>query len=95
MIITDFKYLVFLFLSFLLSSIAYANERNTDVFEREELEFYVLESELIDGKYITGDKDKLGFVKYNKQEIPHERTAGNRMITLRADLLIANTRVEI
>ena len=88
MIRTNYKYLGLILLSLIITSIAYPQPGNIDLFERKELEFYVLESEMADGKYITGDKDKLGFVKYNKQEIPHDRPADNRMITLRSDFYV-------
>ena len=83
MIRNALKYFALLYFSIAFTHLSYSKEKVTKLYPRTELEFYVLESELADGKYITGDK--LGFLKYNNQEIPDEWPEDNRMITLRAE----------
>lgn len=82
------KYLFVLFFSILITRSVYSQNKPKDVFPRTELQFYVLESERDDGKYITGNK--IDFLKYNYREIPGEWPEKDRMITLRAEFTVSS-----
>ncbi|MCB2196164.1 MAG: HAMP domain-containing histidine kinase [Bacteroidetes bacterium] len=81
-----FKYLLLLSLSVVIAKATFSKSQADSLFPRTELQFYVFESELADGKYITGDK--IGFLKYNYREIPNEWPENNRMITLRSEFIV-------
>lgn len=57
------------------------------------LDFYILESELAEGKYLTGNISDLGFVKYNGEKPACTRPFSNRMLTLRAEFIIDSSNV--
>ncbi len=86
--ICTLKYLFVLFFSIFITQSVYSQNKSENSFPRTELQFYVLESEQDDGKYITGDK--IDFLKYNYREIPGEWPEKNRMITLRAEFVVAS-----
>lgn len=52
------------------------------------LDYYILESEFDEGKYIQGDLKEDGFEKYDYKEIPQIRSKSNRMITIRSVVII-------
>ncbi|MBU8893900.1 MAG: hypothetical protein KOO66_14055 [Bacteroidales bacterium] len=73
---------------FLFQTITSSKENDKSVFPRIGFEFYVLESEITEGKYIDGEIQEYDFVKYDNKELPFERSEKNRMVTLRSDVYI-------
>ncbi len=69
-------------------SFGLSQEDNKPVFPRTDLQFYILESNLVEGKFIDGDLHDLHFTKYKYGELPYEWPDDDRMITLRAKLNI-------
>lgn len=67
---------------------AYSNNSNEDHFPRTFLDFYILESEISEGNYLTGDFYANGFIRYNNSKMPNTRPADDRMITLRSEFSI-------
>ncbi len=63
------------------------NELDT-LFARTKLNFYILESEMSEGSYLSGDLYELGFKQYNNKEIKNTRPSNDRMITLRSEFMI-------
>ena len=83
------KYIGILFLYLILFQTSVCAQKNTpDLFPRTTLDFYILESELSEGNYLTGDMYDLGYSIYNNKEIPNNRPVNNRMITLRSEFTI-------
>lgn len=83
-----FKYLLLLSLGVVITKAIYSKSQADSLFPRTELQFYVFESELADGKYISGDK--IDFLKYNYREMPNDWPKDDRMITLRAEVLVSS-----
>ena len=77
-----------LFWFILFHSLVSAQENTPNSFPRTYLDFFMLESELDEGKYIDSEIHEYGFVKYDNKELPCERNKNNRMITLRSDFYI-------
>lgn len=82
-----FKCLLLLSLGVLNTNTIYSKSQTDSLFPRTELQFYIYESELADGKYITGDK--IDFLKYNYREIPNNWPEEDRMITLRSEFEVS------
>lgn len=78
---------VLILLQIITASLTLASDGKLS-FERKYLSFDILESELQEGRYIIGDKEKLGFVPYDGMEMPNNRPTKNRMITLRSEFSI-------
>ncbi|HAN17798.1 MAG: hypothetical protein A2X13_08605 [Bacteroidetes bacterium GWC2_33_15] len=57
-------------------------------------DFYILESEFSEGKYIQGNITEQGFQKYNFKETPNTRPANDRMLTLRSNLIIDSSNIK-
>ncbi|MBU1076624.1 MAG: hypothetical protein KKH98_04985 [Spirochaetes bacterium] len=55
-----------------------------DLNEKFKLDFYILESEFNDGKYLDGDLQELGFKKYNREALKNEKKVDRRMYTFRS-----------
>jgi signal transduction histidine kinase len=83
------KYIGILFLYLILFQTSVCAQKSTpDLFPRTTLDFYILESELSEGNYLTGDMYDLGYSIYNNKEIPNNRPVNDRMITLRSEFTI-------
>ncbi|MBU8893901.1 MAG: sensor histidine kinase [Bacteroidales bacterium] len=83
------KYIFILFLNFTLVQISVCAQESTAIlFPRTTLDFYILESELSEGSYLTGDVNDHGFIKYDNKETPNTRNINNRMITLRSEFYL-------
>ncbi|OFX24321.1 MAG: hypothetical protein A2041_14155 [Bacteroidetes bacterium GWA2_31_9b] len=57
------------------------------------LDYFILESEFSEGKFIQGDYINQGFIKYDYKEISNTRPANNRMITIRSDVIIDSSTI--
>jgi len=57
------------------------------------LNYYFLESEFAEGKYIDGNISELGFIRYNQKQMPISRPITDRMITLRSEFVIDSSNV--
>ncbi len=78
-----------LLISILLFQIPANSQNKPDsLFARTKLDFYILESEISEGKYIESEIHENGFSKYDNKEIPNTRAQNDRMITLRSDIYI-------
>ncbi|NOQ27235.1 MAG: hypothetical protein GQ564_17885 [Bacteroidales bacterium] len=62
----------------------YAKENSLNSFPRTILEFYILESEFSEGKYLDGNINDYNFTKYDNKDISKDRPINDRMITLRS-----------
>ena len=85
------KYLCLILITCLYSQALSAKNDKSLLFPRTELEFYILESELTEGKYLEGNVKDYGFIKYQNNELPLERPIDDRMLTLRAKFVIDST----
>lgn len=74
----------FIILVLLIHSNLSAKDKYPNLYPRTRLEFHILESDFAEGKYLSGDLNEQGFIKYDNREIPFQRPANNRMITLRS-----------
>ncbi|MGE0089616.1 MAG: ATP-binding protein [Bacteroidales bacterium] len=57
------------------------------------LDYNFLESEFAVGKYINGNMRELGFIQYNKNQMPVSRPTKDRMITLRSTFIIDSSTI--
>ncbi|MBW2998739.1 ATP-binding protein [Candidatus Woesearchaeota archaeon] len=83
------KNITFLIVGLILlnvSVLGFASPKN--IFPRTNLEFYILESDFAEGKYLDGNCKDYGFIKYNNKETPFNRPIDNRMLTLRSQFRI-------
>jgi signal transduction histidine kinase len=65
-----------------------SHNKPDSLFTRTKLEFFILESEMSEGNYLSDDVYELGFKQYDNKEIPNTRAQNDRMITLRSDIYI-------
>jgi signal transduction histidine kinase len=67
---------------------AKAQNVSDSIFSRTYLDFFIIESEVAAGSYLSGDVYELGFKEYDNKEIPNTRAQNDRMITLRSEIYI-------
>ena len=79
---------IILFCIVLIHISANANNGQDTLFVRTKLNFYILESEISEGNYLSGDWYELGFKQYDNKRIPNNRPSNDRMITLRSEFVI-------
>ncbi|PLX13861.1 MAG: hypothetical protein C0597_10940, partial [Marinilabiliales bacterium] len=72
----------------LFISVSAYSKTKAELFPRTNLRFFILESELAEGKYLSGNVLNYGFIKYNDNELPIERPIDDRMLTLRSQFVI-------
>jgi signal transduction histidine kinase len=88
MIKAALKYLITLLSIILFQVTVNSQDKSDSLFVRTKLNFYILESEISEGKYVESEILDNGFAKYDNKEIPNSRLADDRMITLRSDIYI-------
>ncbi|MBI9052957.1 MAG: hypothetical protein JEY96_04020 [Bacteroidales bacterium] len=74
--------------AFLVQCTSFAIEKPENEFEREYLNFHILESEFAEGKYLDGNLQELGFTQYYNKETPFKTPLDNRMLTLRSEFTV-------
>jgi signal transduction histidine kinase len=74
--------------AFLFQCTSFAIEKPENEFEREYLNFHILESEFAEGKYLDGNLQELGFTQYYNKETPFKTPLDNRMLTLRSEFTV-------
>ena len=80
---------IFFIISILTNTVLVnANNQNSQLFPRTNLEFFILESELAEGKYLDGNIPDYGFIQYKNKELPVERPIHDRMLTLRSKFIV-------
>ncbi len=59
----------------------------SDIAKKNNIEFYILESEYTQGKYINEPMDKEIFKKYNWKNLPAQYKGANRMLSLKSEFI--------
>ncbi len=73
-----------LLILFVITPLLCAEERLKNIDDRLELNFFILESAVREGAFISGDLEELGFTRYDGLKLPKKKDLEKRMYTFRA-----------